>query len=141
VKTNVIFLTRGKTDRANTKAVWVYDMRANMPAFGKTRTLTVADFAAFEAAFGGDPTGGGARDDEGLEGRFRCFSRAEIAMREDNLDIAWLRDDSVEHDDDLSEPSEIAEAIIGHLRAALNEIEAVTVELAGEEAAPEKVEV
>ena len=42
VKTNVLFFQRGKTDKANTKAVWVYDMRANMPAFGKTRPLTVA---------------------------------------------------------------------------------------------------
>ena len=48
VKTNVLFLQRGKTDKANTKALWVFDMRANMPAFGKTRPLTVADFADFE---------------------------------------------------------------------------------------------
>ena len=32
VKTNVLFFQRGKTDKANTKSVWVYDMRANMPA-------------------------------------------------------------------------------------------------------------
>jgi hypothetical protein len=31
---------RGKTDKANTNAVWVYDMRADAPAFGKTRQLT-----------------------------------------------------------------------------------------------------
>ena len=42
VKTNVLFFTRGKTDKANTKAVWVYDMRNKMEAFGKTRPLTVA---------------------------------------------------------------------------------------------------
>src|SRR5205085_257695 len=48
VKTNVLFFQRGKTDKANTKALWVYDMRANMPAFGKTRPLTVTDFADFE---------------------------------------------------------------------------------------------
>ena len=41
VKTNVVFLTRGKTDRANTKGVWVYDLRANMDSFGKTRPLTL----------------------------------------------------------------------------------------------------
>jgi hypothetical protein len=41
VKTNLLFFQRGKADKANTKAVWVYDMRANMPAFGKTRLLTV----------------------------------------------------------------------------------------------------
>lgn len=34
VKTNVLSFTRGKTDRGNTKEVWFYDMRANMPQFG-----------------------------------------------------------------------------------------------------------
>ena len=57
VKTNVVFLTRGKTDRANTKGVWVYDLRANMDSFGKTRPLTLGDFAAFEHAFGERPLG------------------------------------------------------------------------------------
>jgi type I restriction-modification system DNA methylase subunit len=42
VPDNVLFFTRGKTDKANTQAVWVYDLRANMPAFGKTRPLTAA---------------------------------------------------------------------------------------------------
>ncbi len=35
VKTNVLFFQRGKTDKASTKAVWVYDMRADAPAFGE----------------------------------------------------------------------------------------------------------
>ncbi len=75
VKTNVLFFTRGKTDKANTKGVWVYDMRANMHAFGKTRPLTVADFEPFEKAFGNDPHGKAKRKDEGEEGRFRFFTR------------------------------------------------------------------
>jgi type I restriction enzyme M protein len=140
VKTNVLFLTRGKTDRANTKGVWVYDLRANMPAFGKTRPLTLADFAPFEAAYGADPNGRASRTDEGPEGRFRYFSRADIAARNDNLDIAWLRDDSDAAEDDLSDPEDIAAAILGHLRAALAEVEAVDAELAGEEAVPAAVE-
>lgn len=140
VKTNVLFLTRGKTDRANTKGVWVYDLRANMPAFGKTRPLTLADFASFEAAYGDDPNGGASRTDEGPEGRFRFFTRADIAARNDNLDIAWLRDDRDAAEDDLSDPEDIAAAIMGHLRAALAEVEAVEDELSGEEAAPTEVE-
>ena len=36
VKTNVIFFRRGATAVGATKAVWVYDLRANMPTFGKT---------------------------------------------------------------------------------------------------------
>ena len=134
VKTNVLFLRRGTSDRANTKAVWVYDLRANMPAFGKTRPLTLADFAPFEAAYGDDPNGGADRVDEGPEGRFRRFTREEIAVRNDNLDIAWLRDDSDAAEDDLSDPEDIAAAILDHLRAALAEVEAVDAELAGEEA-------
>jgi type I restriction enzyme M protein len=130
VKTNVLFLTRGKTDRANTKHVWVYDMRANMPNFGKTRLLTVADFADFETAYGEDPLGKAERTDQGEAGRFRRFTRAEIATRNDNLDIAWLRDDDGASEETLTEPDDIAAAIIGHLRAALAEIEAVSDELA-----------
>ena len=68
VKTNVAFLTRGRTDRANTKGVWVYDLRANMDSFGKTRPLTVADFNTFEKVFGDSPLGKSPRKDEGKRG-------------------------------------------------------------------------
>lgn len=129
VKTNVLFFTRGKTDRGNTKKVWIYDLRTNMPAFGKTRPLTVEDFAAFEAAYGNDPYGTAKRKDEGEEGRFRCFTREQITERGDNLDISWLRDETGDVEEQLTEPDEIAAAIIGHLRNALEEIEALTVEL------------
>jgi type I restriction enzyme M protein len=125
VKTNVLFFTRGKTDRSNTKAVWVYDLRANMPSFGKTRPLTVADFAEFEAAFGDDPYGKSDRVDQGEEGRWRCFSRQQIADRNDNLDISWLKDTSNDPEDELTEPEEIAEAIAFHLSNALQEIETI----------------
>ena len=57
VKTNVLFFTRGETDKGNTKEVWVYDLRANMPQFGKRTMLTREHFAEFEAAFGDDPLG------------------------------------------------------------------------------------
>lgn len=144
VKTNVLFLTRGKTDKANTAAVWVYDMRNNMPAFGKTRPLTVADFADFEAAYGDDPLGKAARTDTGEEGRFRRFDRDAIKARNDNLDITWLRDTEAEAEEGLTEPEDIAAAIIGHLKAALEEIETLDDELKGEAegevAAPEAAE-
>ncbi len=129
VKTNVLFFTRGKNDRNNTKAVWVYDMRANMNTFGKTRQLTVADFAEFEAAFGDDPLGKSPRIDRGEEGRFRCFTREQIRDRNDNLDIAWLRDTSDDPEDEMTEPDEIASAIAVHLETALAEIKSLMEEL------------
>jgi type I restriction enzyme M protein len=127
VKTNVLFFQRGKTDKANTKAVWVYDMRANMPAFGKTRPLTVEDFADFEKAYGNDPNGRANRKDQGEEGRWRCFTRDQI--KEDNLDIAWLRDTEAEAEEQLTEPDDIAAAIIGHLKSALEDVETLSEEL------------
>jgi type I restriction enzyme M protein len=132
VKTNVVFLTRGASDRANTQGVWVYDMRANMDSFGKTRILSLTDFAPFEAAYGADPYGKAPRVEQGELGRFRYFSRAQIAERGDNLDIAWLRDTSADPEDELREAEELAAAIAGHLRAALDEIEAYSEELAAE---------
>jgi len=129
VKTNVIFLTRGKTDQNNTQVVWVYDMRANMPSFGKTRPLSAQDFAEFEACYGDDPHGKAPRTDTGENGRFHVFTRQQIAERNDNLDIAWLRDETGDAEERLTDPDDIAAAILVHLRNALEEIEALTEEL------------
>ena len=139
VKTNVLFFTRGKVDQGNTKMVWAFDMRANMSAFGKTRPLTTSDFEEFERCFGEDPYGKAPRKDLGDEGRFRCFTREEILHRNDNLDLGWLRDDSVDPEDQLTEPEEIAAAIAQHLRNALEEIEAISEELDAGACEPEEV--
>ena len=125
VKTNVIFFTRGANDRGNTKDVWVYEMRANMPAFGKTRPLCLEDFSEFEAAFGSDPFGIAKRTDQGESGRFRRFTREQLNDRNNNLDIVWLRDETGEKELLLTEPGEIAATIMGHLKNALDEIEAI----------------
>lgn len=67
VKTNALFFTRSvEADPAEdaTKAVWIYDMRAGAPAYGKTNPLKRTDFKDFVAAFGDDPHGRAARKDE-----------------------------------------------------------------------------
>jgi type I restriction enzyme M protein len=132
VKTNVLFFARGKDDKANTKSVWVYDMRANMDAFGKTKPLTVADFEPFQEAFGEDRLGKAQRKDGGHAGRFRVFTRGQIADRNDNLDIAWLRDTSNDPEDEMTAPDELAAAIVGHLKNALEEIESLAEDITGQ---------
>ena len=129
VKTNVLFFTRGQKDTGNTKAVWVYDLRANMPSFGKRTPLTRGHFAEFEKAFGGDPYGKSKRKDQAEEGRFRRFTREEIRGRGDNLDFAWLKDESAQGADALPEPAEIAAEIEDKLGFALREIAALRAEL------------
>lgn len=132
VKTNVLFFTRGHKDAGNTKTVWIYDMRTNAPAFGKRTPLTREHFVEFEEAFGDDADGRAKRKDTGEQGRFRKFTREEIKKRDDNLDITWLRDDGHTNVEDLAEPDEIAAEIIGHLRTAMTEIEALSDALAAE---------
>jgi type I restriction enzyme M protein len=60
VKTNVLFFTRGQNDKGNTKEVWVFDLRANMPQFGKRTQLTREHFADFESFYSPLPLEGGA---------------------------------------------------------------------------------
>lgn len=131
VKTNVLFFTRGKKDKGGTKEVWFYDLRTNMPSFGKRTPLTRAHFADFEKAYGEDPHGKSPRKDEGETGRFRRFTREEIDKRGDNLDVSWLKDDSVAEHEDLPEPDVIAGMILERLQTAMEEIEALQSEMAG----------
>lgn len=132
VKTNVLFLTRGKTETGNSKATWIYDLRAQMPKFGKTTPLTEAHFEGFVKAYGKDPNGAERGPDEGEQGRWRRFSREDVAARGDNLDLSWLREAEEEAEEGLIEPEDIAAAILGHLQMAMLLIEALGEELAGE---------
>lgn len=136
VKTNVLFFTRGETDKGNTREVWVYDLRANMPSFGKKTMLKREHFAEFEAAFGNDPLARpeslAKRTDTGEQGRFRCFTREWIAARGDSLDISWLKDEDGENGDELPEPAALVQEAMGELEAALEELRGILTEL-GEE--------
>ncbi len=67
VKTNVIFFTKGKKDTGSTREVWVYDLRANMPSFGKTAPFKAEHFADFVKYYGKDPLGHSQRTDQGEE--------------------------------------------------------------------------
>jgi type I restriction enzyme M protein len=132
VKTNVLFFTRGHKDIGNTNATWIYDMRTNAPAFGKRTPFTREHFAEFEKVFGDDPLGKVRRREEAAEGRFRKFTREEIAKRGENLDISWLKDDGHTAADDLPKPDEIAAEIVANLQVALAEMESLTAMLASD---------
>lgn len=136
VKTNVLFFTRGKSDVGNTKEIWVYDLRANMPSFGKRTEFARSYFEDFEKAFGLDPLGEPAslkkRKDTGEAGRFRSFTRDWVAKRGDNLDIAWIKDDSETATEDLPEPEALVEEALGELEAAMADLRSILIELGDE---------
>ncbi|MDA1052201.1 MAG: N-6 DNA methylase [Planctomycetota bacterium] len=133
VKTNVLFFTRGKTEKGNTEAVWYYDLRANMPSFGKRTPLTLEHFAEFMKCYGKKSDGTSKRTDQGEERRFRCFDREFIARRGDNLDISWLKDDDGKGNLALAEPDEIAVLIRARLSTAMEEMDALVGILEGED--------
>ncbi len=111
VKTNVLFFTRGRTDRDNTDEVWFYDLRTNMPSFGKTHPLAKEDFAGFEAAY--TAADRGAVSDE----RWSRFTREEIREKGNTLDLGLMRDASLE-DDTPIDPAESAETAARSLEEA-----------------------
>lgn len=125
VKTNVLFFNRPKEirqDTGNTKEVWIYDMRTNMPSFGKRSALAHGHFIEFIKEFGEDPEGRSQRQDMGVDARWRAFSRKSIEERADNLDIVWLKDDENVSTEDLPEPEELVAEAIGELAEALSEL-------------------
>jgi type I restriction enzyme M protein len=126
VKTNILFLTK---TTAGTENLWVYDLRSNAPTFGRSKPLTRAYFDDFVRAFGERVDGCGQRTDEGVTGRFRCFTRTALRERNDNLDIGWLRDEIEDPDANLVEPEDLAAAISAHLRSALTELESIAEEV------------
>lgn len=136
VKTNVLFFTRGEKDKGNTKEVWVYDLRTNMPQFGKRTQLAETHFKQFENAFGDDPLGRPGnlkkRSDTGERGRFCRFTREWIAERGDNLDISWRQEDDEGENGGPLEPTVLAQEAMDELEAAFEELRGMLAEL-GEE--------
>jgi type I restriction enzyme M protein len=123
VKTNVLFFTRGKTDKGNTKEVWFYDLRTNMPSFGKTNPLKTEHFAGFEAAY--EAADRHAVQDE----RWSVFTREQIAGKGNSLDLGLIRDDSIVDYEDLPDPIESGEEAIAQLEEAVDLLMSVVQEL------------
>ena len=131
VKTNVLFFTRGAKDKGNTKEVWFYDLRTNMPSFGKTNPLKKEHFADFEAAYKAEDRK--AVNDE----RFRVFTREEIEAKGNGLDLGLIKDDSVLDYDQLPDPIESGEECIALLEEATDLLKSVVKELRALEKAEE----
>ena len=123
VKTNVLFFERGCNDEGNTKEVWFYDLRTNMPSFGKTNPLKESDFASFEAAYTA-PDRHNVADE-----RWSVYTWEEIAAKGNSLDLGLIRDDSIVDYEDLPDPIESGEDAIAKLAEAMDLIQSVVNEL------------
>jgi type I restriction enzyme M protein len=162
VKTNMLFFTKGsatnKYQKENcTENVWVYDLRTNMPSFGKRNSFGEAHLAPFELVYGDDPKGLSARtegewsfnsesaeidkntlaenqsvDERLAHSRWRCFSRDWIRnTKGDSLDISWLKDGDSIDATNLPEPIVLAIKAKDELTAALTQLDALIATLEG----------
>ncbi|RLJ33306.1 type I restriction enzyme M protein [Chryseobacterium sp. 7] len=143
VKTNVLFFTRGKKEEGNTQNVWFYDMRTNMPNFGKRTPFTEKAFEDFITAYTGGLTAEnvvkeyeGAIDEEKRkqikDERWQCISREEIAKKNDSLDLGLIADESLTKSSNIGEPLDIANNALKELNTIQKELENLIKELGNE---------
>ncbi|AKA69326.1 N-6 DNA methylase [Clostridium scatologenes] len=123
VKTNVLFFTRGTTDKDNTKEVWFYDLRTNMQNFGKTNPLKESHFDDFVKAYTAK------NREEVKDERWNKFTREEIKEKNNNLDLGLIKDDSILDYEDLPDPIESAEEAVAKLEEATDLLMSVIKEL------------
>lgn len=68
--------------------------------------------------------------EETPEGRWRSYDYEELLKRDKaNLDIFWLRDNSLEESDDLPDPDILAAEIVEDLQAALDQFASIAANL------------
>lgn len=126
VKTNVLFFTRGKTDKQNTKEVWIYDLRNDMPSFGKTNPLKSEHFDDFVECYAdGDLSKRKETySEENPNGRWRKFTIEDILARDKtSLDITWMKADSGTDDYTLAELLDMIKEKSNNIAKAVAELE------------------
>jgi type I restriction enzyme M protein len=108
-----------------TRTLWIYDLRTNQHFTLKTNTLTRADLDDFVRCY--NPANRHQRTETE---RFRCFSYEDLVKRDKaNLDIFWLRDDSLGDSSDLPDPAVLAAEIVEDLQAALDQFAQIVADL------------
>ena len=126
VKTNVLFFTRGKTDKHNTKEVWIYDLRNDMPSFGKTNPLKSEHFDDFVKCYAdGDLSKRKETySEENPNGRWRKFTIEDILARDKtSLDISWMKENSETDDYTLTELLDMIKEKSNNIAKAVAELE------------------
>ena len=153
VKTNVLFFTRGakgkpKQEKGCTEEVWIYDLRTNMPSFGKRTPFGEEHLKPFEKVFDASPRKEGewsfgseeidapeieankGVDQDMATSRWRKFTREWIAeTKGDSLDISWLKDSDAVDVENLPDPEVLLAEAMEEMKLAMQEMEGLMGEL------------
>jgi type I restriction enzyme M protein len=116
VKANVLFFDRKPAqEKPWTEKLWIYDLRTNKHFTLKESTLQRSDLDDFVSCY--NPKNRHEREESE---RFKRFTYDELIKRDKaNLDIFWLKDDSLEDSANLPAPGILALEITEDLEAAL----------------------
>lgn len=133
VKANVLFFDKrpAREDGAPwTEHLWVYDLRTNQHFTLKQNPMRPEHLADFVDSY----RPGRPRAERVESERFRAFPYDELIARDKtNLDLIWLKDDSLEDAADLPAPEVLAREIAEELEAALGEMTSIIAALGGQD--------
>lgn len=145
-----------KRSKNATQNIWIYDLRTNMPSFGKRNPFSQNHLTPFEKVYGDNADGTSAREqgewsfdaltaeiasdetegvndgvsDKLAHSRWRCFSREWIfENKDDSLDISWLKDKDAVDAASLPSPVELATKAKHHLNQGITSLDAILTEL------------
>jgi type I restriction enzyme M protein len=126
VKANVLFFDKKTaSEKAATSKVWIYDLRTNIHFTLKENTMKFEHLQDFVKCY--NPENKFERKESE---RFKCFDYEDILKRDKtNLDIFWLKDESLEDLDKLPAPDIIANELVEDLEAALEQLREISGDL------------
>jgi type I restriction enzyme M protein len=128
VKANVIFFDNKPAAKTPwTKEAWIYDLRTNIHFTLKTQQMKFDDLKDFVECY--NPSNRFKRKESE---RFKKFTYDEIIARDKtNLDIFWLKDESLGDMDNLPDPDILALEIVENIEASLESFKEVITSLNG----------
>jgi type I restriction enzyme M protein len=126
VKANVLFFDRKPASETPwTEKLWIYDLRTNKHFTLKTNTLAYKDLEDFIRCYNPEN-----RHERKETERFKAYTYNELMQRDKaNLDILWLKDESLEDTENLPAPDVLAAEITENLQSALEQFSSILQEL------------
>jgi Type I restriction modification DNA specificity domain/N-6 DNA Methylase len=122
VKANVLFFDKKPaSEKPWTEKLWIYDLRTNKHFTLKTNPLQYEDLQDFIKCYNPEN-----RFNRKETERFKVFTYYELLQRDKvNMDIFWLKDESLEDSENLPAPDIIAKEIAENLESALEQFTSI----------------
>ena len=122
VKANVFFFDKKPaSEKPWTTRLWIYDLRTNTHFTLKTNSMGSADLNDFVRCYNTQN-----RFERQESDRFKSFTYDDLIKRDKvNLDIFWLKDESLEDSGNLPAPEILAREIAENLESALEQFKSI----------------